>query len=530
MNTIAGKLLLAGVPVADTSPDGGQSFIFPGTYTYKVPDGVTYISAVAIGAGGPGGNSTGAGTNNSGGGGGGGALAYSNKIPVTPGEILYVRVGAGRINSTVYASSIARGNVFSTDYLLYAAPGMIGAANSETGSQYGVGGAASDCIGRVRFSGGNGGAKGAGTVSPDTAGRIRGAGGGGAAGYDGTGGSGAQYYNGTAGSGGGGGGGAAGADGTGGTSIGGLGGGTGIYGIGSNGAGGTATSSNLGILAGDTGSALDGGTYNSIGTSILSGFGGGGGGANFVPGVSINGSNGVGGAVRIIHGINKTYPVNSTENVISMVASMTSNTSNIQLPSDIKQGDCLILLDLADYSTSTDYANSGSTPSGWTSLDYFSSSATYTKFTISCLNVTQDNITGLPNSSVIGMGGTTNYISKILLQFRGSAGYAVYDTSNYGVSSSNYETSAAPANYSTNTSLFQYSRGASIVIAFFKGTLALVPGTDITHSGATFVQGPSNLSYASYRIYPQTATATANSITMLDKGVNSRFVCMITGY
>lgn len=539
MNTIATKLLLAGVsaPIVDSSPDGGQSFIVAGTYAYKVPDNVTYISAVVIGAGGKGGNTNGASSYVSGGGGGGGALAYSNKIPVTPGEILYVTVGISRIDGGSRYSGIKRGNIFGSDYLIYAAPGNPGADNTQTGGTYGLGGSANDCIGQVKYSGGNGGAPGAATISPAQSPYRRGGGGGGAAGYAGNGGNGAQYYSGIAGIGGAGGGGAAGGYELSGTpqdtvSVGGLGGGTGIYGLGSSGAGGNLTSTSLSVLAGDTGSSLDGDSYNSLSTKILSGFGAGGGGAHFTTGASQNGSNGIDGAVRIIHGTNKTYPIDSTENEISMVASTTSSTSSISLPADIQQGDCLVLLDLTDYSSSASQTAGGSQPTGWTLLDSSTNLTTYTKFVCSCLNVTEDNISGLANSIVNGMGTGTSYTysSKILLQFRGLSGYTVYDTSNYGSSNFVIESSTAPANFVTNTSLFQYSRGISVVISFFKGTLALTPGTDITHSGATFVPGPSNLSYAAYRIYPRSATTTANSVTMLDKGVNNRAVCMITGY
>ncbi|MBV6633872.1 MAG: hypothetical protein KI792_12675 [Alphaproteobacteria bacterium] len=66
------------------SPRGEITFPF-GQTDWVVPDGVTSISAVAVGAGRQGLN----------GGGGGGALSYVNDLAVTPGETLIVEVMNG---------------------------------------------------------------------------------------------------------------------------------------------------------------------------------------------------------------------------------------------------------------------------------------------------------------------------------------------------------------------------------------------------------------------------------------------------
>ena len=67
-----------------SQPQGQIEFTSTGTTSWTVPDGVTQISAVAIGGGGGGGI----------GGGAGGNLAY-NTFTVTPGDILSINVGAG---------------------------------------------------------------------------------------------------------------------------------------------------------------------------------------------------------------------------------------------------------------------------------------------------------------------------------------------------------------------------------------------------------------------------------------------------
>lgn len=71
---------------AASGPAVGQQ-LFTANGTFVVPAGVTSISAVAIGAGGPGETVEGLSASGSGGG-----LAYSNGITVTPGETLTVEV------------------------------------------------------------------------------------------------------------------------------------------------------------------------------------------------------------------------------------------------------------------------------------------------------------------------------------------------------------------------------------------------------------------------------------------------------
>lgn len=276
-------------------PFGESSYTTAGTYSFVVPPGITSICAVAVGGGGLLANWRTSG-------GGGGALSYSNNIAVTPGETLTVIAGIGPV-STVRGvganggdSSISRG---STTLLLAKGGISVLTENVRTG----VGGQASQGVGAVRYSGGNG------FGNQASNGTFTGAGGG-AAGYGGDGGQGGFYYNvgagavstpGTAGQGGGGGGGGAGYINA--SSKGG--GGVGILGQGASGAVGTNGSSST---RGGNGS---GGFYGWTNTYDGGWYGGGGGTDNDAFNMSI-GRRGGPGAVRIIWGTGKSYPFNAT--------------------------------------------------------------------------------------------------------------------------------------------------------------------------------------------------------------------------
>lgn len=134
-------------------------------YTWTVPQGVTSISAVAVGSGGAALNST------SQGGGGGGALAYATSISVTPGETLIV---GPQQKTSVSGGPMGRGiwRNLSQQPLLWASDG----ANAINGVSLTPGGQALDCVGDVAYSGGS-----AETFSKTTSSFI--AGGAGAASY-----------------------------------------------------------------------------------------------------------------------------------------------------------------------------------------------------------------------------------------------------------------------------------------------------------------------------------------------------------
>lgn len=254
------------------------AFTIPGTYTWIVPEGVTSISAVAVGGGGGAWDRTSGSAGTWGSSGAGGSLRYKTTIPVTPGEQLTVIVGAAGTNSkTSYGvnggySYIKRG----TATLLQANGGRSGGASGSNS-------VTNTTAGGVGDGGGDGGN---GVYYSEFAG-----GGGGAGGYSGNGGAGsvAEFAPGS---------GAGGAGGGGyGTprygyiaGRGGRGGGVGIFGAGANGAGAGFVHHKAG---GDGSQYPDSGAY--------------GGGAS-------EPSNGLapvpaqGGAVRIVWGTGRQYP------------------------------------------------------------------------------------------------------------------------------------------------------------------------------------------------------------------------------
>lgn len=228
------------------------------TGTFVIPSFVNSISVLAVSAGasGYGGCS---GTKPAPGG-TGGDLAYTNNIPVTPGDVWIY--GAGY-------NSFLRKN--------YGTPLVVQAVTGGVGS-----------TGTVRQAGGAGGAGPAGV----------GGGGGGAAGYYGNGGAGGGNItvgeagqNAVTGSGGGGGGGGSAG---GGSCIGGGGGGVGLYGPGSTGIGG---------IIGNGGGGGSGGAAANY--SFGGAYGGGGGGCAYT---CTSGSRGGDGALRIVWGAGRSFP------------------------------------------------------------------------------------------------------------------------------------------------------------------------------------------------------------------------------
>lgn len=256
----------------------GHTFTNPrgSGYTFTVPEGVTSISAVAIGAGGGGDYFQGGSTVYMATSGWGGDLSYANDISVTPGEELKVYVGhagptlgswyyAGFINylptegRAGYSSRIERSD---GTVILRAKGGNGGGTVSASYNN-------DSNIGDVSYSGGRGTTSGTG------------GGGGGAAGYAGNGGDGYPASSTTrlpsANSGA-----AAGGN----TNQGG--GGVGLYGLGN-----TATSPAAGGSGGDNSGGEDGGSYG----------GGAGGGTTFA-----NKGEASHGAVRIVWNGNSSFP------------------------------------------------------------------------------------------------------------------------------------------------------------------------------------------------------------------------------
>lgn len=262
-----------------------------GTYSWVAPAGVTSVSVVAIGAGGPGSLGVWNCCNGpfSGGGGGGGGLGYRNNYAVTPGNSYTVNISStGSSGASEGSYFVSTANVMGRN----AAPAP-GQGNASVGGTF------------VGNGGGCGGYGGAGRNQANKAG----GGGGGAGGYSGAGGTGGSYQSctvvsvATAGAGGGGGGGGISTGAC--TPIGGGGGGgVGLFGSGSSGAGGTNGSGGGGGSSGTSGATQS----NVGGVGGLYG-GGGGGGRSTTFNNQFAGGNGGGGALRIVWpGNTRSFP------------------------------------------------------------------------------------------------------------------------------------------------------------------------------------------------------------------------------
>ncbi len=154
-------------------PIRGEMSFSVGVYDWVVPEGITEISCVCLGAGAGGWLDP---ANAKVSGGGGGSLAYVNGISVTAGETLNVYVGTGGKGGE-YASSGGEVHIKrDTTVLIEAGGGIVGSS--------GVAGVGGTVIVGTGGSGGNGG-------YIDSSGAYGTAGGGGAGGYSGDGGVGA---------------------------------------------------------------------------------------------------------------------------------------------------------------------------------------------------------------------------------------------------------------------------------------------------------------------------------------------------
>lgn len=304
-----GKLLVSGsfdeVTIKPT-PVGESIFDTPGTYTWICPDGVTSVCAVAIGGGGGGGVGGYSGVSPWSGAGGG--LGWKNNITVVPGQSYTVVVGAGGTPAPAIVPPAnmtpVRGGAGGNSYFW----------TPSTVSGYG----APNDPSSVRGGGflGDGGGEGG---RPGDASGGWGGGAGGAAGYTGNGGNGgkgAQFTRpedfGPGFDGQGGGGGGAGGTGSGNTEIYGYssaGGGVGLFGQGANGLGGAKGWGNPG--KGGSGGEDGHGNKSTGGGQQHGGKYGGGGGASGY-GFYMPASSGGGGAVRIIWGAGRSFPLNAS--------------------------------------------------------------------------------------------------------------------------------------------------------------------------------------------------------------------------
>ncbi len=277
-------LTLSGVPIAangtmyrcqvfGSATSTIETFTTSGSGTWVCPAGVTSVTIQCWGAGGSGGGQNAAGYNFGGGGGGGGAFASSN-LSVNPGSAYTYFVGSGGIGTS--NTGLNGGDTYFGSNLVLAKGGNGGqkATPSSTnwGGAGGLGGLASQCVGTIVFSGGDG-FKGQGTgLNPYSGG------GGGGAGTSANG-SPAYYAGGSGGS------------------VGGGKGGDGAYG------------NQIGCYTGGNGLS----------------YGGGGGGARENGACGGNGGYGANGAIKILY--NASSVVSSNAGVLSVTAPPTVSTS-----------------------------------------------------------------------------------------------------------------------------------------------------------------------------------------------------------
>lgn len=298
------KTVAWGLEVKPPVPTGQQLFgtnVGPGTYSWTCPNEVEFVSVVAVGGGGAGQDNW---ANPCGSGGG---LGWKNNIPVVPGQVYTVVVGAGGTSTSTSASAQLLGG---NSYFI----------NTNTVCGYGGGNASGVSSGGPNHNQTYGGGwQGDGGGAGGYAGNYQG--GGGAGGYTARGGNGRENYSSNTGGGGHGGcyysstygtgsGGGVGLDGQGisgryfwtpwtgsttdtscgGGGEGGSGGGRGLYG------------ENPWSGSGESSGNLYGGNYG----------GGGGGPGTSWPNASGNGGQ---GGVRIIWGTGRAFPATNTQNL-----------------------------------------------------------------------------------------------------------------------------------------------------------------------------------------------------------------------
>lgn len=329
---------MASMISATTNPSGRQTYDTPGSFNFVVPEGIITLKIACIAGGGGGGggtSSTSVGSREqAGGGGGAGGLSYDNTISVTPGETLTVAVGSGGAGGAQQASggnggvsSVSRGGT-----ALISATGGTGGfggtsstSGTTTSRRGGPGGTGVQEGTSVTSGRGGHGGNGVDNFGSGNQGQFPHAGaGGGVAGYYGSvtpdaraGEGGGFTYNGNIfspttsvtgisssidGEQGGGAGGEINFAPNSVTlnRVAGAGGGVGIWGRGANGSGVTFSPTGQTGEDGGDGSPAPGGATSATGS-----YGGGGGG-----GTGTTGANGTGGAVHIMWGPTRSWPVN----------------------------------------------------------------------------------------------------------------------------------------------------------------------------------------------------------------------------
>jgi hypothetical protein len=126
---------------------GTVAYNAPGTYTFTVPPGIYKISIDACGAGGGGGGGEEVGNGAGGGGGGSGGFVQTQSIPVTPGAVVSITIGAGGagapyIGRTTHAPGGSNGGdtVVAVGNTVYTFTGGSGGSSDATSDGGGGGG------------------------------------------------------------------------------------------------------------------------------------------------------------------------------------------------------------------------------------------------------------------------------------------------------------------------------------------------------------------------------------------------------
>jgi hypothetical protein len=132
-------------------------------------------------------------------------------------------------------------------------------------------------------------------------------------------------------------------------------------------------------------------------------------------------------------------------------------------------------------------------------------------------------------TTITGMTGSSS-VNKILLVFRGTRGYG-YNNGSFSNADTAVSLSALGATSIGQSTIDSYADGITVTACAFYGSGGITTGTDIAFTGATFVQGASNVFYVGYKIYTQATTnSQTTGITLADRGTNAWSLGYFLGY